>query len=327
MHHMVVSHVLYVVYLLIISSMNGENMSQELTSNSQMDLPNVPVKIGEVDGINMGVLSDGTPFLSARGVSRLVGQAPSSIITLVSNWDEERLKPRGAKISQILREQGIDDNKIHVEVTLNGVKNYAIDDAACLAILEYYAFDSTSKNQEVAQTNYRLLARRSIREFVYTSLGYDPANVVPVEWKHFHDRMLLNEVPRGYFSVFKEIADLMVSSIRQGLVVDEHVVPDISVGQAWSKHWETSGFDDLYGQRTKHPHHYPDYFPQSKNGPVSVFIYPLASLGEFRSWFEAVYLQEKFKTYISGQIKKKAISVSSAELLLEAVTPNEITKH
>ncbi len=302
-------------------------MSQELIPSNQMNMNLVPVTEGEIDGINMGVLSDGTPFLSSRGVARLVGQAPSSIITLVTNWEEEKYKPRGAKIAQILKEQGVSDSKIHVEVVLNGVKTHAVDDATCLAILEYYAFDSTSKNQEVAQTNYRLLARRSIREFVYTSLGYDPNNVVPLEWKHFHDRMLLNEVPRGYFSIFKEIADLMVSSIRQGLVVDDHVVPDISVGTAWSKHWENESLEGKYGPRTKHPHRYPDYFPQAKAGAVPVNIYPLAALGEFRTWFESTYLPEKFPNYLKGQIKKQSISVTSAELLLEAVVPKQITKH
>lgn len=302
-------------------------MSNEIMPSNQINMNLVPVKEGEIDGINMGILSDGTPFLSSRGVARLVGQAPSSIITLVSNWDEEKNKPRGAKIAQILKEQGVNDSSIHVEVILNGVKTHAVDDATCLAILEYYAFDSNSKNQEIAQTNYRLLARRSIREFVYTSLGYDPSNIVPIEWKHFHDRMLLNEVPRWYFSIFKEIADLMVSSIRQGLIVDEHVVPDISVGGAWSKFWDNEQLERKYGAKTKHPHHYPEYFPQSKAGPVLVNIYPLAALGEFRSWFENNYLPENFPTYLRGQIKKKSISVTSAELLLEAVVPKQITKH
>lgn len=122
-------------------------MTQDLVQHQHGSFNLVPVKEGEVNGINMGVLSDGTPFLSSRGVARLVGQAPSSIITLVSKWEEEKTKPRGSKIAQILREQGADDTRIHVEVVLNGVKTNAIDDATCLAILEYYAFDATSKTQ------------------------------------------------------------------------------------------------------------------------------------------------------------------------------------
>ena len=301
-------------------------MSNKLIPSQQGTLNLVPVKEGEVNGINMGVLPDGTPFLSSRGVARLVGQAPGNIITLVSKWEEEKTKPRGSKIAQILREQGVDDTNIHVEVVLNGVKTNAVDDATCLAILEYYAFDSTSKTQEVAQRNYRLLARRSIREFVYTSLGYDPDNLVPLEWKHFHDRMLLNEVPRGYFSVFKEIADLMVSSVRQGLIIDDHVIPDISVGTAWSNYWKDKKFEESFGERIKHPHKYPDYFPQAKAGSVPVNIYPLAALGEFRTWFENVYLPEKFPNYIKGQIKRRTISVSGAELLLESVVPKMLAQ-
>ena len=296
----------------------------QLSNNEQISLNLVPVVQGEIDGINMGVLPDGTPFLSARGVARLVGQAPSVIITLVNNWNEERDKPRGAKIASTLKENGVDASKIHVEVTLNGKRTHAIDDITCLAILDYYAFDSHTQNQNIARQNYRILARKSIRDFVYTSLGYDPAHIVPIEWKNFHDRMLLNEVPRGYFSIFKEIADLMVSSIRQGLVVDDHVVPDISVGQAWSKYWKEQELENKFGQNTSHPHVYPDYFPQAKNGPVSAKIYPLAALGDFRTWFETVYLPKKFPNYLKGQVKKMTISPTSAELLLETVVPKEL---
>ena len=159
---------------------------------------------------------------------------------------------------------------------------------------------------------------------MYTSLGYDPLNVVPIGWKHFHDRMLLNEVPSGYFSVFKEIANMMVASIRQGLVVDDHVVPDISVGQYWSKYWNLKDFSTRFGERVKHPHVYLDYFPQAKHGAVSVSIYPLEALGEFRMWFENIYLPTNFPKYIKGQISKKTISITSAELLLDAVVPKQL---
>jgi hypothetical protein len=283
----------------------------------------VPVKEGEVNGISMGVLPDGTPYLSARGLAALCGVAPSSITTLTSNWEMERSKPRGVKISSFLREQGVSPDDLFLQVILQGQKVSAFNDISCMAVLEYYAFDSSS-NSDTALQNFRLLARRSIREFVYTSLGYDPNNVIPDSWRHFHDRMLLNEIPRGYFSVFKEMADIVVSGIRHGLTMDSHVIPDISVGIAWSKYWETKGFESQFGPRTKHPHVYPDYFPQAKAGAKDAQIYPLAALGEFRVWLEQVYLVERFPNYLMEKASKGFIPAGNVGLYLEAVVPKAL---
>ncbi len=59
--------------------------------------PTVPVTVvanGEVDGVEMGVLSDGTPFLGARGLARVCGVAPSVIIEWASEWTADSTKPR-----------------------------------------------------------------------------------------------------------------------------------------------------------------------------------------------------------------------------------------
>lgn len=289
----------------------------------QKQIELVPVKEGEVDGISMGVLSDGTPYLSARGLARLCGVAPSAITTLTSSWDIERIKPRGQRISALLIEQGYSPDQLFMQITIQGQKVSAFNDAACLAVLEYYAFDSNS-NSDIALRNYRLLARRSIREYVYTSLGYDPQNLIPESWRNFHDRMLLNEVPRGFFSVFKEIADIVVSGIRHGLTIDSHVVPDISVGKMWSSFWEQNNLDAKFGPRTKHTHVYPDYFPQAKAGPINAYVYPLSALGEFRLWLEGVYLVERFPNYLSDKAKKGFIPAGSIGLYLEAVVPEAL---
>ncbi|WP_421219915.1 hypothetical protein [Aeromonas jandaei] len=291
----------------------------------QQQIELIPIKEGEVNGISMGVLPDGTPYLSARGLASLCGVAPSSITTLTSNWDLERVKPRGIKISALLREQGILSDDLFIQVTVQGQKVSAFNDISCMAVLEYYAFDSSSTS-DIALQNYRLLARRSLREFVYTSLGYDPLNSIPEAWKHFHDRMILNEIPRGYFSVFKEVADIVVSGIRHGLKMDSHVVPDISVGRLWSSHWEKYNFDNKYGARTKHPHTYPDYFPQAKAGPRPAYIYPLSALGEFRIWLEQVYLVERFPNYLADKSKSGFIPAGNINLYIEAVTPKSLTQ-
>jgi hypothetical protein len=52
-------------------------------------------------------------------------------------------------------------------------------------------------------------------------------------WRQFHDRVALvyDSVPHGYFSVFKEAADIIVTLIRSGANIGSAFVPDISIGQ------------------------------------------------------------------------------------------------
>lgn len=271
----------------------------------------------EIDGLEMGVLEDGTPFLSSRALARLCGVVPSAILGWLPTLDGASDKPRDRKLREVLAAQSYAG-----PITIKHPNLNAHPDAVCMAVLEYYAFEAGPGITPQALAAYRFLARRSLREFIYSSVGYDPSNRVPQRWIQFHDRMMLNVVPRGYFSVFKEIADIVVSAIQQGLEVDAHTVPDISVGVSWGKHWEERGGDRLFGQRVKYPHKYPDYFPQSQVA-IEAWIYPLSALSEFRVWMQEVYLPEKYPAYIKRKVNAGALAASRAELLLAAVVGND----
>ena len=69
--------------------------------------PQMPLAIdaqAEIDGIGMGVLSDGTPFLTARGLARLCGIQHTSILDLANDWDSSR--PAVLKIQSLLQTHG-----------------------------------------------------------------------------------------------------------------------------------------------------------------------------------------------------------------------------
>ena len=262
--------------------------------------------------MDMGVLSDGTPFLGSRALARMCGVVPSTIIGWTKNWSPEASKPRDLKLAQILKEQGYTERSLIVPIRVNGQLQHAHPEAVCLSVLMYYA-------EEVAQARHALgvLARRSFRDFVYSGVGYDPKNEVPESWRHFHDRLLLNPVPVGYFSAFRETADIIVSAINVGLRVDEHTVPDISVGQLWSKHWEQAELENVYGPRAKYPHVYPSYFPQSR-AACDAWIYPVEALPDFRHWMHREYLPSRYPRYIATKVKAGALAASRADLLLRA---------
>lgn len=275
-------------------------------------------RVGEFDGIQMGVMVDGTPFLTQRGLGAICGVVPSVITEWAKGYSPDSMRPRDQAITRLLSAQNYGGEQLYYEIVHAGQPVNAYPDAVCMAVLEYYAFESPQGgNREHALRNFRILARRSLRDFIYRTTGYDPQNAVPPSWRAFHDRMLLNRVPDGYFSVFREMSEVLVDAIRAGLVVDHHTVPDISVGQAWASHWKEKSLASVYGDRAPFPHTYPDYFPQSQAQPTAN-IYPVAALPEFRRWLRAEYLPVKYPAYLARKVSQGALPATRAELLIAA---------
>jgi hypothetical protein len=278
----------------------------------------------EVNGLEMGILSDGTPFLTGRGLALLCGVHHSMIADLTSDWTETIQKPRVAAIRSILSARGLSFEKLYVATwKIGNATFFAYPDEVCLAVLEYYAFESTGNNKDVPVKNFRTLAGHALREFIYVHLGYDPSSNVPQAWRQFHDRVSLvyNAIPAGNFGIFKEIAEMIVTLGQAGLHIDDSFVPDISVGQHWAKHWVSNDYDEHFGKRIKFDHNYPEYFPQSASNPQEAWCYPESALGEFRRWFRENYIGEgKFERYLLQKVAQKALPASFAQLAIAAYT-------
>lgn len=274
----------------------------------------------EVDGVGMGVLTDGTAFLTGRGLARLCGVAHRNIQDISVEFHSSPTPPRVTRIREIMQSHGVILEQPYVAIQQRSGTFYAYPDSVCIAILEYYAFEVSPPRPEAVK-NYRLLAGKALRDFIYTQVGYDPNANVPAAWKQFHDRVSLtyNSVPKGYFGIFKEIADMIVTLGQAGLHIDSNFLPDISVGRAWSEYWTESNLSAQFGERTKFEHNYPDYFPQAKSNPQEPWCYPEAALGEFRRWFREKYIGEgKFQKYIENKVKQNQLPVSFAQLAIAA---------
>lgn len=293
---------------------------------SPMQLPLFVDKEKEIDGVGMGVLSDGTAFLTGRGLARLCDVSNARIVEMGQNWGAKSTNAMAEGVKQFLRAKGIMPDHPYIEITQRSGAFYAYPDVVCLAVLEWYAFEQPN---DFARKNYRLLAGKALHDFIYAQVGYDPGNQVPQQWRQFHDRvsMTYKSVPIGYFSVFKEIADIIVHLGQEGLVIDSSFVPDISVGILWSKHWDQTGLSQQYGDRIKFEHNYPDYFPQAKSNPQLPWCYPEMALGEFKRWIREVYIKAgKFEKYLNDQVKKKALPPSFAQIAIAAYTDPDSPK-
>lgn len=289
-------------------------------SSKQLSLDLKVDKEAEVDGIGMGVLSDGTPFLNQRGLARLCGVQNAHIGTISSDWDDDQ-KPRIAAIKKILSDRGLTVSRPHIEVAKGGRSMFAYTDYVCLAILEYYAFEAGQFIQPEAVARYRWLAGRSLREVIYAQVGYQTTQPNALSWQQFHDRVSLvyDSVPEGYFCVFKAIADVVVTLINSGAPIGKDFVPDISIGIAWSKHWTANNLSTRFGDRRQFDHNYPNYFPQSASNPQPAYCYPEDALGEFNRWMRTQYLPNSFPTYLKKKVAEGQLAPNVPSLAMTAI--------
>lgn len=292
---------------------------KSLVTPDQPQLPLFVEKEIEIDGVGMGVLSDGTPYLTQRGLARMCGVNQNAIFEMTTGWNENR--PREAKIKEALAAQGLTYAAPFIPITKEGKPHYAYPDALCMAVLEYYAFEAGPNVRDHALANYRRLARASFREFIYTQVGYDPRRAIPEIWRQFHDRVSLayDKVPAGFFSIFKESADIIVTLIRAGAQVSDKFIPDISIGGHWATHWRMQNLAERFGDSRVYNHYYPQYFPQAPSNPQPARCYPDAALAEFRRWIRDVYLPEKLPDYLRAKVSQGALPASFSEMALAAL--------
>lgn len=263
----------------------------------------------ERDGIEMGVLENGLPYLSERGLAKMCGIHRAVLNRLASNWNEEKHKPRGQAIQTLLAPSGFHGDTLYIPCEVDGKPTNAYTEPVCLAVLEYYAFDS-SEQKSNAQHAFRTLARKTFRTFVYEAVGYNPQNQFLENWKHYVDRVDLtrSSVPTGYFCIFSEIAPMIVPLIQGGLPVSDKIIPDISVGKIWSNYWNEQNLDEVCGNRIRYDHNYPEYYPQAKSNPQPAWAYPEVALGLFRQWLRTNYIETKLPKYLSDKAKSGLIS-------------------
>ncbi len=278
---------------------------------------------GELRGIEMGVSPDGAAFLSQRGVAEICGVVPSTVTELAQEFARGVNTPRAVRLRSLLEHLGWNGPLYTPIQANNGQTIHAYPDAVVVAFLQYYAFDSRSPSEK-AMRALGLLATKTLRDMIYVALGL-PVGGVDASWNALHERMLMNEIPAGWFSVFSATQHLLVAAKRGGLNIGPQTVPDISIGQRWSAWWTQRELARKYGDRRSWPHRYPSDHPQARaNGYIEAFIYPKSAMGEFAMWLDTEYLPVLFPKYLDGQIAKKSISSSEAYSLVKSLTPKQL---
>ena len=275
----------------------------------------------------MGVLQNGMPYLTQRGLASMSGAARATIFEITQEWEQAVGSPipaqsRIAFFQDYLLKNGYDEGRLFIEISKNGSPHYAYPDIVCMAFLEYFAFESQRTN-ETAVKNYRNLARFGLQQFIYRALDYHPAD--PWALHNARVSLLHDSVPAGYFSVFKESTGLIVDLIHSGLTVNQHTIPDGSVGITWGPCWTSKGYDGDFGSRVTYDHYYPPQFPQSASNPQQAWAYPDAALPTFRQWFREVYLRTKYPAYILRKANILPGGQTEAKRLSEIFDPKKLS--
>ncbi|MGI4817427.1 MAG: KilA-N domain-containing protein [Janthinobacterium lividum] len=129
-------------------------------------------------------------------------------------------------------------------------------------------------------------------------------------WRVFTDRLDLvsDQVPAGYFCIFRETADVYASLLRAGISPGLRILLDISVGQHWSKYWVKEELSQKFGERQRYNHYFPKYWAQSLSNPQTPYCYPEDALGAFKRWMRETYVPIKLPVYLKNQARQGKIS-------------------
>ena len=120
----------------------------------------------EIDGIGMGLLSNGEPYLTQRGLAALCGVQNAHIGTISRDWASD--KPRIAAIRERL---GFKRAQAHRVLTHNGHRLYAYDAAVAQAVLDYYALDAGNHAQPEAVKNRSRMAGNGLKAHILAQFG------------------------------------------------------------------------------------------------------------------------------------------------------------
>lgn len=312
-------------------SLPKETRVERSPSNKTIPLDLDVKQEGIINGVEMGVLDNGIPYLTQSGLATVCGVQRLRIKEITDEWADSYesgifKKGKMTFIGSYLLREGFVEPKLFIPVMKKGTENHAYPDVVCMAIIEYYAFESKQAESETALRSYRELAKKGLKEYIYEALKYKPED----PWKHYHDRVSIikemGAVPDGFYIIFNEISGMMVDLIQAGLTINSHTVPDGSVGSCWAIFWKKNGLSHEYGETTDCEHYYPEDFAQSKSNPQIINAYPNSSLPEFRRWFRHEYLPTKFPPYILKKANLLPGGHEDAQKLISAFKPQELPR-
>jgi hypothetical protein len=278
------------------------------------DLPATPlevIKSIEVAGfpIEVGVLRDGTPFLSGRGLAKACGISNSTLV----GWGEVAPKLgdkyRAGKMANLLATYGYGGDRFFVRIpnhlNLGGKPSLsAYPYQVCMAFLDYYAFEA---KKEAARNSLRILSEKQLPTFIYSAIGYQPSQPQPMLPPKPLRRPLRGPIPEGYFSVFHAVARGEIRGVQMALNLGGYPLSYVTIEKAWHRYWDTQALWQQYGPRRVYLRKCLDTVPQRTiDGYIPTYVYPIAAWDGFKRWLNWQYIPDRFPSYLQRKIQASA---------------------
>lgn len=280
------------------------------------------IKSVEVSGfpIEVGVLRDGTPFLSGRGLARACGISNSTLVGWGEIVPSLGDKNRAGKIAKLLATYGYQSDRFFVRIvdsTKFGGKASisAYPYQVCMAFLDYYAFEAS---KETARNSLRVLSEKQLPQFIYEAIGYSSLAVAKTPLTSASDRPY-TFVPEGYFSISQATARGKIHSVQTTLNFDTQTTTYLNLEKAWNHHWDIHKLWEHYGQHIAYLPLKDRYLPQAAvSKAIKTYVYPISALGEFKEWLNWQYIPERFPSYLHRKRHQHNLSGISSKALSKA---------
>ncbi len=261
--------------------------------------------------IDVGILPDGTPFMSGRELARACGISNSTLVGWGETTPQIGDRHRAGKLANLLATYRYQGDRLFVPIPdgtkFGGRANVsAYPYQVCLAFLDYYAFEA---NKEDARNSLRLLSEKQLPQFICAAVeaplqkAAPQPPIKPLD-DPFRRRPLRNGIPIGYFEVGQVLADEQMSSL---LTPELRTALLTNIDKAWNRYWNIQQLSQQYGDRFAMPQR-----PLNDWARIRQYVYPSVALATFKDWLALHYLPDRYPSY--WQRKRQSIMPAIAFL-------------
>ncbi|MEO1094582.1 MAG: hypothetical protein AAFX01_06740 [Cyanobacteria bacterium J06638_28] len=250
--------------------------------------------------IEVGLLQDGTPFLSGRGLAKACGISNSTLVSWGEFTPQVGSKYRAGKLANLLTTYHYRGDRLFLrlpsKVKFGGKANVsAYPYQVCMAFLDYYAF---AANKEAARNSLRILSEQQLPNFICNAIAQQPSASESAAKPPESDRPLRGKVPDNYFGVFQIASRGQLGTAQNGIPLDVPLTSPRNIEKAWSQYWYIHKLWEQHGKRVPYLRRSLDYSPQlTTDGYLKTYLYPASALSDFKHWFYLNYIPDRFPSY------------------------------
>ncbi len=252
--------------------------------------------------LEVGVLADGTPFMSGRGLAKACGVSNGTLVGWGDTVPQVGEQHRAGKLAALLVTYGYGGERLFSRVTGTTpgggrVTVSAYPHPVCMAFLDYYAFEA---NKEAARNSLRVLSDRQLPQFIQAQ--FSQGGMTADQWSHPTEPAASlpphrGTLPPDYFSLLH--CGEAVLSLQTLLQQYSQVLYPIHIERAWHHYWAVQKLWIEHGPRVPYERRCLDQAPYvTVEGYITTYLYPCSALAAFQHWLAWVFIPDRSPSYL-----------------------------